>query len=103
MKPKHAERLMWLMYLLALGLGYTTGMFRQSLALVTLGIWYSNFAGGQQCPGEESYQHISVRFLYLRGHRSRPWFSVASGKPTGSVVCHDCGSHLYHSASSRYI
>ncbi len=46
MTPQQAERLMLVMYLLALGLSFVTGGLKQSVALVFLGTWYNNFAGG---------------------------------------------------------
>ena len=46
MSPQQAERLMLVMYVLALGLSYVTGGLKQSVALVFLGTWYNNFAGG---------------------------------------------------------
>ena len=46
MTPKQAEALMLILYLLALGIGFVTGGLKQSIALVFLGTWYNDFAGG---------------------------------------------------------
>ena len=46
MSPQQAERLMFAMYVAAIAASYWVGGFRQCLALVLLGTWYNNFAGG---------------------------------------------------------
>ena len=46
MTPKQAEPLMLIMYLVGLGISSVTGGLKQSIALVFLGTWYNNFAGG---------------------------------------------------------
>ena len=46
MTPRQAERLMLVLYPLAVGLSLPIGGLRQSVALVVLGTWYNNFAGG---------------------------------------------------------
>lgn len=46
MTPRQAERLMLVLYPLAVGLSLRAGGVRQSVGLVVLGIWYNNFAGG---------------------------------------------------------
>ena len=45
MTTRQAERLMSILYLLALRLSSVTGGLKQSVALVVLGAWYNNFAG----------------------------------------------------------
>ena len=50
MTPRQAERLMLIFYLLAMVLTWVTGGVRQSVGLVILGIWYNNFAGGDDSP-----------------------------------------------------
>ena len=46
MTPRQAERLMLVLYPLAVGLSQLAGGLRQSVGLVLLGTWYNNFAGG---------------------------------------------------------
>ena len=46
MTPRQAERLMLVLYPLAVGLSHLAGGLRQSVGLVLLGSWYNNFAGG---------------------------------------------------------
>lgn len=46
MTPAQAERLMVMLYVMAVGSSYMTGGFRQSTALLLLGTWYNNLGGG---------------------------------------------------------
>ena len=50
MTPRQAEHLMLAFYLLAIITTLMTGGVKQSVGLIILGMWYNNFAGGDNSP-----------------------------------------------------